>query len=51
MIGGREKQDVARAAFNNTMILFLPKEAADSGDSSYNLSMSAESNTVVAPSS
>ena len=50
-IKGVAKEDVARAAFNNTMRVFFPKEAADMGDSPYDLSVSAESNTVVAPSS
>lgn len=40
---GVNKEDVARAAFNNTMRVFFPKEASDMGSSPYDWSLSAVS--------
>eukprot|EP00171_Calliarthron_tuberculosum_P016098 IDg16098t1 len=44
-VKGIPEEEVARSAFNNTMRVFFPKEAADMGSSPYDLSMSAEANT------
>lgn len=38
---GVSEETIARAAFNNSMMLFFPKEAADMGTSPYDLCMSA----------
>lgn len=40
-VKGVSEEEVARAAFNNTMRVFFPNEAADMGDSPYDISMSA----------